>query len=653
MRTTDKYKPFETELPMWELYRQYIDIFGTVLDDKFPEPHIHVYEHERHTFDEMFYLQATKGQQAPPVVNRSTSMTNLVEEELMFLSFLNSEEDHRLVRLVGDVGVGKSTFLKHISTQHLPAQESGRPFVFYLDWKNFSASPADPLMSIHRYFAEQVFLVFERHLATEDLFALDSLVFENDRIFSVERHLLALAPESTRAARKNELIATIIDKEPGEFAIARFRALGKSNRNSALIIIDNVDQLPSRVLDDLLTFVIHVQVDNPFMVVFAMRNHTYARFSSYEPFNIVPGWNMYLRAPNIKSTISRRIAYLLPKEFDATIHSNMFAKRESDAKQICRAILDSALSDSKSYAFLVQWSNYNIRELFNTISKIIAYPGLSGITSSLVGFRDPIRLTVDHCLIALALRRYKMYYPDQSTVYSPYYDAAEGAHLDRIIGVRILQRLISVREPVKVADLREEFRQWGYSTHGFDEQVRGMLHKDVLWADTGPPVHFTLQSRIRLSYRGALYPNKLFRRAIFNYLVSFSVDVPKDSGLISQGVAPDVLSSFAYFSVLIHGNEIVARVLALANVLKQSELAELDSLRERHGLRQFQERLKPQSITVTVLNGLVRFVNRLYENPASIGLSIIEPDHSFLTEIDTKHKEARELAKELCGSVGT
>jgi len=138
---------------------QYEEIIGVVLDDKFKNTHINLYEHQRHSFEDMFFLTADDESLPQDEQNDSTpGSEELVEEEFEILSVFNIPENERLLRIVGDVGVGKSTFLKHIRDIHFQSKLFGHPVTIYTDWRSFRISSKTTVNNeIEHKFAVEIF----------------------------------------------------------------------------------------------------------------------------------------------------------------------------------------------------------------------------------------------------------------------------------------------------------------------------------------------------------------------------------------------------------------------------------------------------------------------------------------------------------------
>lgn len=631
----------------WSIYGMYDDILGVVLDDAFEEPHIHVYEHERHTFEEIYLHLRSGSSTGVPDVLTSPQEEELSEEELDVLKALCAREEHRMLRIVGDVGVGKSTFLRHLCSMHFPRSGFGSLTPFYLDWRGFTASRKDPIPEIRRKFAQKIFAEFEKKLSQDDTLHLDSTVFARDELFAPSRVIILKTLPVRQAEKTDELIAEKLEEDPAEYALARLRTLGKYQRKSCVLIFDNVDQIPQRILSELFQFIINIQNNNPFLVIVAMRDHTSGRFSAYEKHAVVPGWHMRLLPPNIKLTLERRLDYFFPKIFDGSKHSNLFAKTEAGAHQACCALILSPFVNPATYEFLSQWSNFSIRSLFSIIPRIISYPGLETVGSPVI-LGKPFPLEVDHCLMALSLGRNIHFHAEKSLVFNVYSPCVERPKLDLVTAARLLQFLVGRKQPVPIAEVRALFAKWGYPLRVFDEEVRAMLNKDVLWADSGDPEDFTQASSVRLSYRGQLYTTTLMSRAIYNYMMSFDVSVPSSNVLYSSSIEEAI--HFADLKEELNAERLITRVLALARLLKEAEEEELQMLRTKNKLNEFQQHVSPKGIALGIVRGLVQFFSQaMLAGREDIGRKVIQPPYAVLQEIDALRMELTPLSRDISG----
>lgn len=640
MRVTEKVFPHEVERIPHRICFEHIRYIAQIFDNSFENSHFDgIYEHERYKYDDIFYNGTLDN-----LVHRNNEIknnSNLAEEEIDILSLVKSIEVHRLLKIVGDVGVGKSTFLQHIIGSHFNTDEFEKPIPFYIDWKGFSPSSIeDPLPSIRKKFAQYVYKSFEERFTREKLIEIDYMVFDHDILFANDRSaLLHVSSESIEDIKSRKIIEKI-DNEYIDFAIARLRTLGRENRNYAIIIMDNLDQIYLNIYKHIVELMVHLREETPFLIIVAMRDHTYHQSSMFERENIIQPWKMRLCPPNIKSTISRRINYFFPKIFDSSKHTDMFSRQKNVSIDICRSLSLSPIYNTKSYNFIAKWSNYNIREVFSTILHIISYHGLPiSRNQNRIINGDPIDISMDDCIIALALGDYELFYPDRSKVFNPYYHAFENQKLGLLSAVRMMQYLYQSRDPIKCKEIIDYFSSLGYPIDILNLQILTMLNKDVIWSDTGPVDDFkTDKSSIRLSYRGRLYLEILFRRTTYNYIISYNIDVPKTNTLAT--VKRDDLRSFSDLSELLDVDSIANRLISLVKIIHEAELLEFKTIAARRSVKEFRALVSPNNIALCILDGFESYLNKaLKDNDFKSRIRL--PSNIILEEISEVKNEIK------------
>lgn len=650
MKLTEKFSSAQLLASSWPLFEQCSGALGVILDNKFEDPHITVYEHVRHTASEVFkHSDEFEGASPPPSLLDAKEM---VEEERDVLGALLTPESGRRMNIIGDVGVGKTTFVKHVVDLHFGSADFAGGIPIYIGLADFTASEADPIADIRKRFVTSVSAQLERGLGIERLMAIDDYVFKNAEMFSVVRSMiLPRLEERDRPARITIELENAIKTSPVELTIARINAVCKDDRNALLLVVDNIDHLPEVTLRALSLFLIEIQLATVPLLLVAMRDHTYNRgFSSYREDKTVPAWNLRLKPPNIKLMLERRIRHFLPNASaaDAKVKAGAgILQIDRSTASVCRTLLNAPLSDRETYEFLCSYTNFNIRDLFANLQRIVGCPGFRAFDRDFFMSESPrIGIGIDECLIALGLERHLMFMPDVSTVFNPYSSGSDDHPLDKIVASRVIQLLDNRIAPIAFKDLSARLVGWGYNTNAIDAQVRAMINKDIVWTSSGAPSNFTHASEIRLSYRGQLYARKILRRTVFNYMMSFDIEAPAENHATyrhhnQKNEFRTELESFASFTAPFESEAIADRVLGLAEIIAEAERTETRQLLNRKGMDAFKADVAPKSVCTGILDGLSKFLERTLQKNGN-GSRFQAPSTATVKRISEAHQSLRD-----------
>lgn len=625
MRLTEKCSPTQYEQPAWKLYDELSPLIGHILDNKFESPHISVYEHERHTSTDVFnHLDFDIGNESAGDYGNG----NLYPEELDVARALAVKEADRRLNLVGDVGVGKSTFINHLIDAHNASSAFMVGCTLYLDWNDFTASLDDPIPAIHKRFVDRVSMQMEKQYGIKDLQDADDAIFECAELFSKDRCLAYRHSGEDRANKAIQYIERAWSENPLSFTVERINFFCRENINEMLIVFDNIDHLHIRVLDCLMEFITEIQKRTLPLVLVAMRDHTYERggFSAYNPDKAVLSWTMRLRPPNIRLMVERRVKYFFDSADGASRRKKVSFGAGSyrvseDTSSICAALLRSSISTDAIYEVVANYSNFNIRQVFSSLQKIVSCPGMASFEGQFAARRDiQLQLGLDEFLISLGLDGHYLFYPEHSELFNPYSAGLDVNPLDRLVGVRILQLLHNRTSPLAYSELLERFAEWGYNKRAVEMQVLSMVRKDIVWTTSGSPEHFGLESKVRLSYRGILYAKRFLRRAVFNYMMSFDAETPDESHAVLRHHKSEFkreLESFAALGEPVELDHVCQRVVGLASLLFEAEQHEILMLGKKGGFESFKVDVAPKSISIEIVSGLAQLIRKTLEAGSS------------------------------------
>lgn len=621
VKLTEKFQPAQVLAKSWDVYEQCSEAIGVILDNHFKDPHVHVYEHTRHTPEELFKHDATLKSQPfePPTTD---GLSDLAKEELEILSVFRAPETHRRLNVVGDVGVGKTTYIKHLAALHIGQPSFSPSQLIYIDFADFTASRNNALRRIEEKFVLSIWTALERHYGGDTINHIDDEIFYESDLFAGQRLVIRRLPEPERKVRITEALLEATKNKQLELTFARVNQFCKSDRNRLALVIDNIDHLSQTVLSALGEFLLSAQLKLAHsLLIVAMRDHTFnSGFSAYMPDRTVMCWNQRLNPPDLRKVLERRVEHFFPdssKTASSIAVGSGVLQADVDKAKLVNKLITSPFISQEPYDFLCTYTNYNLRELFGDLQKIVGFHGFKHFDKKLLlESSGALDIGIDECLMALGLRRWYMFFPDKSELFNPYSAGDDTGPLDRIVAARILQLLDNRITWIQYKDLALTLTNWGYSPQAIRSQVAAMVNKDLVWTSAGSPKNFDDVSGIRLSYRGQLYARKILRRTIFNYMMSFDVEAPNENHPIFRHFKSEFMTElhdFADIGARFESDALAYRVLGLAQIIFDVELAEFRNLAKIGEIDGFRQKVAPKPISLGILSGLSNFLVRTHE----------------------------------------
>lgn len=162
----------------------------------------------------------------------------------------------------------------------------------------------------------------------------------------------------------------------------------------------------------------------------------------------------------------------------------------------------------------------------------------------------------------------------------------------------------ATRAKAKTARRTHSGRLPGYHRQAVESQMLAMLHKDLLWTTTGAPADFSEKSHVRLSYRGQLYARRMVTRTVFNYMMSFDVEMLDDAvqvAHVNRKQVEEELRLFARFDTPMPTDLMVARVLRMAAAIHEAERQEVKDLVDARARDQFRADVAPRCISADMV----------------------------------------------------
>jgi len=281
----------------------------------------------------------------------------------------------RPVVLVGDVGVGKTTFLKHLIL--VSGKESfSKVLCITLDLGNkasLSRSPQEALLNeIERTLREEFSVNLTATSLIEDLYKLELKDFDE----GINGQLRAVNPTAFLEERLKYVRDLVSRRENHLRLVIAYTA--KVKRLQSVFIIDNADQRNISVQQE--AFLIAQELANNWssLVFLALRPQTFHASKRSGTISAYPTKIFVIPPPKLEDAIQKRLIFALEmsrgrvplQHIDGvTLHIDSLAK-------LIGALLKSLEHNRELYEFIVNVSGGNVRVAVELVSKYLGSPNI-------------------------------------------------------------------------------------------------------------------------------------------------------------------------------------------------------------------------------------------------------------------------------------
>lgn len=413
--------------------------------------------------------------------------------ELDFLDFLWNQKSNRVLRLVGGVGVGKTTFLNYVFRHLRPACAA---FARFLPIQvNFNRYPTADLEKGD--LAEMMWRGIETSLQAE--LESGSGVAPDTIIPLIQQ----LNDYGIKRARDDGLYRLI------QFVREIFPV---SDECEPIFIFDNVDHLDSESVAQISHFSRALFLETRCCVVIAMRPpalathiETDAHKGAFYTFRII------LPPPNLKMILSRRLKQIVKAGYISyEVGGTQLSVRIDDVESAVRNIVNNVLDGDSQRLILVGVANNNVRKAALAFSKFLMWSGLrpdlmvanpTGDQKNLPGgFRE-------HLLrgVMLGSSDYFCDTPEDRPVISNILQfTSPGFAPDHLIQHRVLTLLAWARKTISVDSLMDWLHACGYRPDHIRLCLEHMLRRALVYSPETEDSFERLRN-ITLSESGAYY----------------------------------------------------------------------------------------------------------------------------------------------------
>jgi len=441
---------------------------------------------------------------------------------------LTAAMSRRPIILVGDVGVGKSMFIKHLL--YVDAKEELRDaIVIYIDFGSKPTFSTELDEYVKNEIMNQLYQnynidVFERNFV-RGVYNLDIERFSK----GIYADLKQSQPDKYKDKEIEYIDKLINDQE--KHLRSCINHLVNGRKKQIVVFLDNVDQRPYDFQEKAFLISQSLAETWPVVAFIALRPDTFARSKStgtlaaYQPrvFTIEP--------PRVDRVVNMRLKYALDQLKKLGIISSTTSSFLVDSGTLEKYIemLLKAFSESvEIIEFVDNMSNGNLRKAIEYIGIFVGSAHvdsrkiLDGIDNK--GFYN---LPIHEFIRAIIYKDNEYYNPDDSVLMNVFDISNDNPseHFIILILLSLVERLgkESISEGfVEIASVYKNLQIVGYSEKEIEEAIKKSLKHNLI---AGPGYEISIiPSRLRILTAGAYTLKKL--ACMFTYVDSMIVDTP-------------------------------------------------------------------------------------------------------------------------------
>jgi hypothetical protein len=442
-----------------------------------------------------------------PVIEREFDLLpefSIYERE--FLTFLLTDVKGKLLRLIGPVGSGKSTFIRYMFEHYLLKQ---------------------------RFFEKNMTVLIDlsKILRTQKEYTYDETV--RVVLKEIKNRLAKMQVESHYLIARNEHLLV-------QFLQKQVNILGPKH---VFIVFDNADVFSASFQGHLSEFALNLSTASGCTVILTTRMVNAPNFSDPAKGGAIPRYDMFQRPPLIHKVIERRLNYLIDVKQDfqqertIRIELDQFTVTFSDVETFVKTFTEFILHDRVRDA-LESLANFNVRLAFLWTLVIIGswnlnIPLMVNRIMKLVGFNKKLKPVdaFDTFLLALGMCNHQMYFPSHSLLENLFSAHLSNHENDHFIKYRCLKFCSRSDKSIGKTGLEGHLMNFGYSIPEITEAVNQLLSlpKRLLESDDGQTYN-TLKT-LRITYAGRYYIHRLVYAIRYVQIVADDIVLPDEVSL--------------------------------------------------------------------------------------------------------------------------
>jgi len=444
--------------------------------------------------------------------------------------FIAKSLSRRPILLVGDIGVGKTMFIKHLYQVREP-EIFANTLVFYIDLGRKPALDKDLRSFIE---SEIVTQLLEKHtINIEERNFVHGVLHPEIESFekSIYTDMKETNPEEFRKRQIEYIEEKIRDKE--SYLKKCLNHIERGRKKQLVMFLDNVDQRSYEFQDQAFLVAESIAGNWPVTMFLTIRPETFYRskvsgtISAYHPraFTIAP--------PRVDEVVNRRLSYGLKliKSGQFTLSGDVRVKSES-LEDYLQVLIYSFSNNIHLMQFLDNMVGGNIRLALAFVRAFIG-SGHVDTRKILSKFKDQgsYLVPLHEFIRAVTYGDHEHYDPDSSEIVN-LFDISTPDSREHFLCSILLSQLDRWSQSstsdgfVPISDITDYAQSIGFSPYQIDYAITRLLHRNLIELPTKlreSPKPVPMQ-HYRITTIGSYYVKRLIRR--FNYIDAMVVDTP-------------------------------------------------------------------------------------------------------------------------------
>lgn len=448
---------------------------------------------------------------------------------------LASSLSNRPIVLLGDVGVGKTSFLKNL-VYNKAHSEFKNSIDIYINLGSDGALTDDLKKFVIRTIEHQL---YENH--DINLYDFDMMrgIYASE-IKRFDKSVKGQWKDKNQQRYDEELLNHLdsLSKETDQHLKKSINYYSKSTRRQFIVLIDNADQRNYEVQQS--AFIIAHELAKSWgaLVFIALRPNTFYRSLRAGSLSAYPHKVFTIQPPRIDKIIEKRLNYALDIS-EGKIPIETFSTLNSENLSLfLKALLDSLTHNKEIYEFLANITGGNIRKSIELVAKFIGSPNVDcekiiGIMSDRGEYRIPLHEFTKSALLG----DYGHYHPDHSiamNVYDVNYPESK-EHFIKPLILAYIDSDSALRDSnyfYTTDSIFKEMQSYGYGVGQIEHSLRSMTNRKLI--ETSQRVTFEededgalfgeLPKQFRITSIGAYHLKKWIGN--FAYLDGMVFDTP-------------------------------------------------------------------------------------------------------------------------------